>query len=49
MCRVEITPSPRPVLVEEGNDEAFYLRTGNSTRRLSVSEVLAYEKQRWAD
>ena len=47
VCRVEITPSPRPVLVEEGNDEAFYLRTGNSTRRLSVSEVLAYEKQRW--
>ena len=47
VCRVEITPSPRPVLVVEGNDEAFYLRTGNSTRRLSVSEVLAYEKERW--
>ena len=47
VCRVEITRSPRPVLVKEGNDEAFYLRTGNSTRRLSVSEVLAYEKERW--
>jgi hypothetical protein len=47
VCRVEILPSPRPVFLRDGNDEAFYLRTGNSTRRLSTSEVLAYDKRRW--
>jgi predicted HTH transcriptional regulator len=47
LCRVEITRSPRPVLIKEGNVEAFYLRTGNSTRQLSLSELLAYQKSRW--
>jgi hypothetical protein len=47
VCRVEIRPSPRPVVVVEGNAQAFYLRTGNSTRQLSVTEILAYQKQRW--
>jgi hypothetical protein len=47
VCRVELRPSPRPVVVVEGNTEAFYLRTGNSTRQLSVTELLAYQKQRW--
>jgi hypothetical protein len=47
LCRIELTPSPRPVLLKDGNLEAFYLRTGNSTRQLSLSELLAYQKGRW--
>ncbi len=47
LCCIEITPNPRPVLLKDGNLEAFYLRTGNSTRQLSLSELLAYQKSRW--
>jgi hypothetical protein len=47
LCRVEITRSPRPVLIKEGNVEAFYLRTGNSTRQLSLSELHTDQKSRW--
>lgn len=47
VCRLEIARSPRPVLVKEGNADLFYLRTGNSTRRLSIREVLDYHKERW--
>jgi predicted HTH transcriptional regulator len=47
VCRVEVRPSPRPVVLAESGTEVLYLRTGNSTRPLSVSELLAYEKRRW--
>jgi hypothetical protein len=47
VCRLEITPAHRPVFVTDGTDEVFWLRTGNSTRKLSGSELLAYEKVRW--
>lgn len=49
VCRVVITRSPRPVLVQEGRNEIFYLRTGNSTRQLSLSEALAYQRRRWPE
>jgi len=47
ICRVTVTPGPRPVFLKEGNDEVFYLRTGNSTRRLSIREAVQYCKTRW--
>ena len=47
ICRVTVTPGPRPVFLKEGNDEVFYLRTGNSTRRLSIREAVQYCKIRW--
>jgi hypothetical protein len=45
--RLEVLPSPRPVFLTEAGAETLYLRAGNSTRPLSVREVLAYEKRRW--
>lgn len=45
--RLEVLPGPRPVFLTEADAETFYLRAGNSTRPLAVSEVLAYEKRRW--
>jgi hypothetical protein len=45
--RLEVSPSSRPVFLTEAGAETFYLRAGNSTRPLAVSEVLAYEKRRW--
>jgi Putative DNA-binding domain len=47
VCRLQIEPSPRAVYLKEGQDEGFYLRTGNSTRRLSTREVVDYAKSHW--
>ncbi len=47
VCRVMVTAGPRPVFLKEGNDEVFYLRAGNSTRRLSTREAVQYCKTRW--
>ena len=47
VCRVVVTPSPKAVYVKEGNDEVLYIRTGNSTRRLSTREAVDYAKTRW--
>ena len=47
VCRLIAQPAPRPVWVKEGAEEHLYLRSGNSTRRLSTREVLEYCKQRW--
>lgn len=47
ICRLEIAPGPRPVLLQEDKDEVFYLRTLNSTRKLTPSEMIAHTSQRW--
>jgi len=47
ICRVAIQPSPRPVFIKEGNFEQFFIRTGNSKKQLSTSEVVEYCKHRW--
>jgi len=47
VCRVTVAAGPRPVFLKEGNDEVFYLRAGNSTRRLSTREAVQYCKARW--
>ncbi len=48
VCRVIAQPAPRPVWVKEGAEEHLYIRSGNSTRRLSTREALEYCKTRWA-
>lgn len=48
VCRVEVGRSHHLVFVQEGKDEVFYLRTGNSTRKLTGSELLRYEKARFS-
>jgi hypothetical protein len=47
VCRVTVASGPRPVFLKESNDDAFYLRAGNSTRRLSTKEAVEYCKTRW--
>jgi len=43
ICRVDVDRSPRPVYIAEpGGGEKFWVRMGNSTRELSISEAHAY-------
>jgi Putative DNA-binding domain len=48
ICRVTISPSPRPVYIKDGQDEYFYIRAGNSNRALKVREATDYIKSRWS-
>lgn len=45
ICRVDVEASPSPVFVD--GDPWFYLRLGNSTRRLSAEDMIKYRSQRW--
>ncbi len=47
VCRVAISPSPRPVYIKDGQEEYFYIRAGNSNRALKVKEATDYIKSRW--
>ena len=47
ICRVTLQPSPRPRYVSEDGNEAFYIRTGNATNKLKVSEITPYQTTRW--
>jgi hypothetical protein len=47
LCRVAVSPSPRPVYVKDGQFEHLYIRSGNSTRLLTTKEAVAYCKTRW--
>lgn len=49
VCVVSVKPSPKPrFLVEEGQ-ERFYIRTGNATNALKMSDFLDYCKERWPE
>jgi len=47
VCRVSVLPSAAAVYVKDGNAEVLYVRTGNSTRALTVKEAVAYHQQRF--
>lgn len=52
ICRLVASAAPRPVWVTEKDKdgvaiENLYIRTGNSTRRLTTREALDYCKTRW--
>jgi hypothetical protein len=47
VCVVSVKPSLKPrFLVEEGQ-ERFFIRTGNATNQLKMSEFLDYCRERW--
>jgi ATP-dependent Lon protease len=48
VCRVDVRPSPEPVYSTEDGEQKFFARFGNSTRPLSIQEIHAYVKARWA-
>jgi len=47
ICLMSAEPSPKPVYVKEGNDEKFFLRTGNSTQQLNAKEAVSYTSTHW--
>jgi Schlafen, AlbA_2 len=50
VCRVDAPPSPAPVFLNPPKGDPtseFWVRMGNSTRRLRTDEVLEYHRTRW--
>ncbi|WP_271762413.1 Eco57I restriction-modification methylase domain-containing protein [Anabaena sp. CS-542/02] len=52
VCRVIVKPSPKPVYVKVKDnsgreEEVFYLRSNNSSVKLSTKEAVEYSKNRW--
>lgn len=47
VCIIESIPSARPVYLKVDNNEHFYIRTGNTTTLLKLSEIELYGRSRW--
>ncbi len=47
LCVVDVEPSTAPVYLRLDNDEHFYVRTGNVSTPLRLSEVESYARSRW--
>src|SRR3989344_1627415 len=47
ICLASIEASHRPVYLKSGDDENFYIRTGNVTTPLKMSEVATYISSWW--
>lgn len=48
VCLIEVQPSPKPVYLRQNNgEEEFFIRTGNSTSPLKISEVNSYIESHW--
>ncbi|HUX35827.1 MAG TPA: RNA-binding domain-containing protein, partial [Candidatus Paceibacterota bacterium] len=47
VCLVQVATSARPVYLKIDSDEHFYVRTGNATTPLKLSETEAYSRSRW--
>jgi len=49
VCLVEVIASPKPVYLKaNGDTEEFFIRTGNTTSALSLSETHSYIESHWA-
>ncbi len=47
VCVVDVAPSARPVYLKIDDGEHFYVRTGNVTTPLKLSEIESYASSRW--
>ena len=47
LCVVQVMASPRPVYLKADQDEQFYMRTGNTSTSLKLSEIESYSRTRW--
>lgn len=47
VCIVQILPSTKPAYMRFNHGEVFYIRTGNSTTALQISEASSYIRSRW--
>ena len=46
-CVVSVFPCHKPAYLKDGSNEEFYIRTGNATTTLKLSEANAYIDSRW--
>lgn len=46
-CRVDVSPSNKPVYLNMDDGEEFYIRTGNGTTSLKLSEAASYIDSHW--
>lgn len=47
VCRLIVSPTTRPVFLDQGNTLKFFVRTGGATRDLNIQEALDYVSGRW--
>jgi hypothetical protein len=47
VCKVAISPAPWPAFAKEGKEERFFVRTGNQSPALSMSQAVKYIRDRW--
>lgn len=47
VCLTDVQSSHKPVYLKSGENEDFYIRTGNATTSLRMSEVATYVSSRW--
>jgi hypothetical protein len=47
ICRLIVSPSARPVFLNQGNTPRLYVRTGGATRDLNIQEALEFAPIRW--
>ena len=47
LCVVSVVPSARPIYLKLENNEHFYVRTGNVTTPLKMSEAESYARTHW--
>jgi len=47
ILRIDCLPATRPSFVKDGNNEFFYIRTGPSTSKLSLSKAVEYIAERF--
>ena len=47
ICRLIVSPSARPVFINQGNTPKLYVRTGGATRDLNIQEALEFALTRW--
>ncbi len=47
ICRLIVSPAPRPVYLDQDGSPKFFLRSGATTREMNVREVIEWIATRW--
>ena len=47
ICKVTVEKAPKPCYLKEENKEKFYVRLGNNTNELQMSELTDYIENHW--
>ncbi len=47
ICRVDVEPSPRPVIAHHMGRDKFFVRHGDATWKLKDDDMFRYVKERW--